>query len=91
MSFTPFTQDMVVSTNIASTSIILAVRIPPSLFVVHGEKPEMFNELNFKMLQKKDIILSCLTILNLTKFWTKKVPKSSKNKSNPTTVVTVDV
>jgi len=50
MSFTPFTQDLVVSTNIASTSIILAVRIPPSLFVVHGEKPEMFNELNFKML-----------------------------------------
>jgi len=49
MSFTPFTQDLVVSTNIALISIISAIRIPPSPSVVHSEKPEMFNELNFKM------------------------------------------
>ena len=42
-----FTQDLVVSTSVASINTILVVRTPLSPFK-HGEKPEKFNGLNFK-------------------------------------------
>ena len=53
MSFTSFTQDLVVPTNVASTSIISAVRIPPSPSVMYGEKLEMFNEFTLRCDKKR--------------------------------------
>ena len=43
------TQDLVVPINVTLTSTNSIVRIPPSYFVVHGEKTYKFNGLNFKM------------------------------------------
>ena len=49
MSYALYTQDMVVSTNVALKSITLVVRIPTSPFVVHGEKSKIFNGLNLRI------------------------------------------
>jgi len=59
------TQELVVLTNIVLATTILIGRIPPSPLMVHGDKLEKFNGLNFKMWQYK--ILYYLTILNLGK------------------------
>jgi hypothetical protein len=75
MSSTLFTQDLVVPTNVASASTSSVVKVPPSPSVVHGEKPVKSNGLNFKTWQQK--MLFYFTTLNLTKFLTKKIPKSS--------------
>jgi hypothetical protein len=48
MSSTPSIQDLIMSTNAASTSTTSIVRISPSPFVVHSEKSKKFNGLNFK-------------------------------------------
>jgi hypothetical protein len=49
----------------------------------------MFNGLNFKRWKQKKILFH-LTTLNLVKFLTEKVPKTSENKFDPTTVMVVD-
>jgi hypothetical protein len=41
------------STNVASAPTALIMRSPPSYFVVNGEKPKRFNELNFKEVPKQ--------------------------------------
>ena len=46
-----YTQDLVVSFNVASASTTLTMRILPSPSVVHGKKSKKFNRLNFKRCQ----------------------------------------
>jgi len=72
MFSTASTQNLVVPTNITSISITLVVMIPPSSFVVHGEKSKKFN----KRWQQK--MLFYLTTLNLAKFLTEEALKSSE-------------
>jgi hypothetical protein len=48
MSYTLFTQDFVVPTNVILVGITLVVSIPLLFFVVHDDKLEKFNGLNFK-------------------------------------------
>jgi hypothetical protein len=48
ISYTLFTQDFVVPTNVILVGITLVVSIPPLFFVVHDDKLEKFNGLNFK-------------------------------------------
>ena len=54
-----------------------------------SQKHEMFNGLNFKRWKQKKMLFY-LTTLNLVKFLTEKVPKTSENKFDPTTVMVVD-
>ena len=42
------TQELVITTNVAIISTISVKSIPPSPYVVHGEKPKKHNVLNFK-------------------------------------------
>ena len=48
VSSTHSTQDLVVSINTFSASTTLVVRILQSSSIVHGEKPEKFNEFKLK-------------------------------------------
>jgi len=47
------TQNLVITTNVASTSTTSIKRILPLPTMMHGEKPEKFNGLNFKRLKQK--------------------------------------
>jgi len=88
--YSPFsTQDLVIPINIALASTTSVMRIPSSPYVVYGEKHEMFNGLNFKRWKQKKMLFY-LTTLNLVKFLTEKVPKTSENKFDLATVMVVD-
>ena len=56
--------------------------------VSHGEKPEKFNENDFKRWQQK--MLFYLTMLNLAKFLHKDAPVCSENEADRQVVVAVD-
>lgn len=58
------------------------------LFVVHGEKPKKFNELNFKRWQLK--MLLYLTTLKLAKSLTEEVQKLLDDEFDLTTVAIVN-
>jgi len=64
------------------------MRIPLMLFVVHGEKPKKFNELNFKRWQLK--MLLYLTTLKLAKSLTEEVQKLLDDEFDLTTVAIVN-
>jgi hypothetical protein len=66
----------------------LVLKVSSSPSIVHDEKPKMFNDLNWKWQQKK--ILYYLTILNLTKFFTRYASKLSDDKYDPTIIVVLD-
>lgn len=81
--------ELVISTNIALSSITLVMRIPPSSFMMSGEKSERFNRLNFERWQQN--MLFDLTILNLKKFMLEKAPKLSNNELNFIIMIALDV
>ena len=56
--------------------------------VHHGEKPEKFNGLNFKMWQQK--MLFYLTTLNLARFLTEEAPKANDNEQDFQVITAVD-
>ena len=56
--------------------------------VHHGEKPEKFNGLNFKMWQHK--MLFYLTTLNLARFLTEEAPKANENEQDFHVIAAVD-
>ena len=56
--------------------------------VHHGEKPEKFNRLNFKMWQQK--MLFYLTILNFARFLIEEAPKANENEQDFHVIAAVD-
>lgn len=64
------------------------MRIPLMLFVVHGEKPKKFNELNLKRWQLK--MLLYLTTLKLAESLTEEAQKLLDDEFDLTTVAVVN-
>jgi hypothetical protein len=56
-------------TNVASTPTTLIIRFLPSYFIVNGEKPKRFNELNFKEVPKQSNDESDPTFMAVMDAW----------------------
>ncbi|XP_057463817.1 uncharacterized protein LOC130753655 [Actinidia eriantha] len=74
----------------ATSSVAVASpnMIPPVVLVNHGEKPEKFNEIEFKRWQQK--MLFYLTTLNFARFINESIPVLTEETTTTKSVVAVD-
>ena len=72
--------NFVVTFNNIAQGFALAIHMPVTIPVSHGEKPKKFNGLNFKRWQQK--MMFYLTILNLTRFMIEEAPKLKEDETD---------